>query len=127
PDVLAAGLVVGLAYPERLARARQPGAASYLMAGGTAAELAPGSALAGAPWLAIAAADRAPGQASARIRLAAAVDEVTAREVGAPLLAAQDEVGWSGTELVARRVERLGALVLTELRLTAPDRAMSRS
>ncbi len=47
PDDLAAGLVVGLAYPERLARARQPGAASYLMAGGTAAELAAGSALAG--------------------------------------------------------------------------------
>jgi ATP-dependent helicase HrpB len=123
-DDLAAGLVVGLAYPERLARARQPGAASYLMAGGTAAELSPDSSLAGAAWLAIAVADRAPGQASARIRLAALVDEVTAREVGAPLLATDDEVAWSGTELVARRVERLGALVLAERRLKAPDRAL---
>ena len=123
-DDLAAGLVVGLAYPERLARARQPGGASYLMAGGTAAELSPGSALAGTQWLAIAIADRGPGQASARIRLAAAVDEATAREVGAPLLAAEDEVAWSGAELVARRVERLGALVLAERRLKAPDRAL---
>jgi hypothetical protein len=37
PDDLAAGLVVGLAYPQRLARVRRPGAASYLTAGGTAA------------------------------------------------------------------------------------------
>jgi ATP-dependent helicase HrpB len=124
PDDLAAGLVVGLAYPERLARARQPGATSYLMAGGTAAELAPGSELAGTAWLAIAVADRAPGQPSARIRLAAAIDEATAREVGAPLVATEDEVGWSGTELVARRVERLGALVLAEHRLRSPDRAL---
>ncbi len=123
-DDLAAGLVVGLAYPERLARARQPSAASYLMAGGTAAELAAGSALAGTAWLAIAVADRAPGQANARIRLAAAVDEATAREVGAPLLTTADEVGWSGAELVARRVERLGALVLDERRLSSPDPAL---
>jgi ATP-dependent helicase HrpB len=124
PDDLAAALVVGLAYPERLARARQPGTASYLMAGGTAAELAAGSALAGTAWLAIAVADRAPGQANARIRLAAAIDEATAQEVGAPLLTTPDEVGWSGAELVARRVERLGALVLGERRLTAPDPAL---
>ena len=124
PDDLAAGLIVGLAYPERLARARQPGATSYLMAGGTAAELAADSALTGTAWLAIAVADRAPGRASARIRLAAAVDEATAREVGAPLLTADDEVAWSGTQLVARRVDRLGALVLAERRLTAPDRAL---
>jgi ATP-dependent helicase HrpB len=123
-DDLAAGLVVGLAYPERIARARQPGAASYLMAGGTAAELSPDSSLTGAVWLAIAVADRAPGRASARIRLAALVDEATAREVGAPLLTTEDEVTWSGAELVARRVERLGALVLAEHRLKAPDRAL---
>jgi ATP-dependent helicase HrpB len=123
-DDLAAGLVVGLAYPERLARARRAGAASYLMAGGTAAELSPGSALAGTTWLAIAVADRAPGHASARVRQAAAIDEATAREVGAPLLATRDEITWSGNELVARRIERLGALVLSERRLDAPDRAL---
>ena len=69
PDDLAAGLLVGLAYPERLARARRPGGSAYLMAGGTAAELAPGSGLAGAGWLAVAVADRSPGAPAARIRL----------------------------------------------------------
>jgi ATP-dependent helicase HrpB len=36
-------------------------------------------------------------------------------------------VSWSGNELVARRVERLGALVLAERRLKMPDRALVRS
>ncbi|MCW2642602.1 MAG: hypothetical protein JWP76_4908, partial [Dactylosporangium sp.] len=74
-DDLAAGLLVGLAFPERLARARSPGAGTYLMAGGTAGTLAPGSVLAGSEWLAVAVADRVPGSAAARIRLAAPVDE----------------------------------------------------
>jgi ATP-dependent helicase HrpB len=122
PDDLAAGLLVGLAYPERLARVRQPGGATYLMAGGTAADLAPGSALAGAAWLAIAAADRAPGRRGAQIRLAAVVDEVTVREAAAPLLRHEQEVTWADDDVVARDVERLGALVLVERPLARPDR-----
>ncbi|WP_245984090.1 hypothetical protein, partial [Streptomyces tateyamensis] len=47
----AAGLVVALAHPERVARAR---GGAFLMASGTAAETAPGSALAAAEWLAVA-------------------------------------------------------------------------
>nr|WP_306839438.1 ATP-dependent helicase HrpB [Catenuloplanes nepalensis] len=124
PDDLAAGLVAGLAYPEWLARARRADGGGYLMAGGTAGELADGSALAGSPWLAIAGADRAAGRANARIRLAAVIDEATAREAGAPLLSAADEVAWDGDELRARHVERLGALVLRERPLAKPDRAL---
>ncbi|MEV6491542.1 helicase-related protein, partial [Actinoplanes sp. NPDC051633] len=75
PDDLAAGLVVGMAFPERVARVREPGGRTYLMAGGTAADLAPGSSLAGTPWLAIASADRTAGARSARIRTAAPLDE----------------------------------------------------
>ncbi|MGN9777354.1 ATP-dependent RNA helicase [Micromonospora sp. H33] len=121
PDDLAAGLVVGLAYPERLARARRPGGSAYLMTGGTAAELAPGSALAGSAWLAVAVADRSPGAPAARIRLAAPVDEATAREAGGPLLGTAREVVWSGTDVVAREVVRLGALDLVERPLARPD------
>jgi ATP-dependent helicase HrpB len=124
PDDLAAGLVVGLAFPERLARARQPGGSTYLTAGGTAAELANGSALIGNAWLAIAVADRGPGQAAARVRLAAVVDEATAREAGAPLLTLDDEVAWSGDDVTARRIERLGAVVLAERPLPQPDPAL---
>ena len=38
-------LVVALAYPERVARRRTPGSPVYLMAGGTAVELPPGTGL----------------------------------------------------------------------------------
>jgi ATP-dependent helicase HrpB len=123
-DDLAAGLLVGLAFPERLARARSTGAGTYLMAGGTAGTLAPGSTLAGVEWLAVAVADRVPGSAAARIRLAAPVDEATARQAAAPLLTGTDEVGWVDGDVRARRIERLGAIVLSEHQLSRPDRGL---
>ncbi|MEU8005215.1 ATP-dependent helicase HrpB [Catellatospora sp. NPDC049111] len=121
-DDLAGALVVGLAYPERVARVRGAGSRTYLMAGGTAAELPPGSPLTGVPWLAVAAADRQPGSSSARIRLAAATDEATARQAAAPLLVTGEEIAWSDGDVVARRVTRLGAIVLAERPLDRPDR-----
>ncbi|WP_155371129.1 ATP-dependent helicase HrpB [Catellatospora vulcania] len=123
-DDLAAALVVGLAYPERVARVRGAGSRAYLMAGGTAAELPPGSPLTGVSWLAVAAADRQPGSSSARIRLAAATDEPTARLAAAPLLATGPEIAWSDGDVVARQVTRLGAIVLTERPLDRPDREL---
>ncbi|MFY1599229.1 ATP-dependent helicase HrpB [Micromonospora sp. WMMD737] len=122
-DDLAAGLLVGLAHPERLARVRRPGGSAYLMSGGTAAELAPGSALAGADWLAVAVADRSPGAPTARVRLATPLDEATAREAGGPLLRTEREVGWAGEDVVAREVLRLGAIELVERPLAQPDPA----
>ncbi|MFI2711516.1 ATP-dependent RNA helicase [Micromonospora sp. NPDC018662] len=124
PDDLAAGLLAGLAYPERLARARRAGGSAYLMAGGTAAELAAGSGLAGSTWLAVAVADRSPGAPAARVRLAAPVDEATAREAGAALLRDGREVAWSGGEVVAREVVRLGAIELVDRPLAAPEPAL---
>ncbi|WBB81534.1 ATP-dependent helicase HrpB [Micromonospora sp. WMMD882] len=121
PDDLAAGLVVGLAHPERLARARRPGGATYLMAGGTAAELPPGSALTGCDWLAVAVVDRAPGAPAARIRAAAPLDETTAREAGGGLLRTERQVGWVDGDVVAREVDRLGAVELGDRPLRRPD------
>ncbi|MEU4774242.1 ATP-dependent helicase C-terminal domain-containing protein [Micromonospora sp. NPDC023644] len=122
-DDLAAGLLVGLAHPERLARVRRPGGSAYLMSGGTAAELAPGSGLVGADWLAVAVADRSPGAPTARVRLATPLDEATAREAGGPLLRTEREVGWAGEDVVAREVVRLGAIELVERPITRPDPA----
>ncbi|WP_446214522.1 ATP-dependent helicase HrpB [Micromonospora sp. IBSANI012] len=124
PDDLAAGLLVGLAYPERLARVRRAGGRSYLMAGGTAAELAPGSGLAGVDWLAVAVADRSPGAPTARVRLAAGLDEATAREAGGPLLREAREVGWVDGDVVAREVVRLGAIELLTRPLARPEPAL---
>ncbi|MEU6582329.1 ATP-dependent helicase HrpB [Nocardia sp. NPDC046763] len=114
-------LVAALAYPERLARRRAPGSASYLMAGGTAVTLPPGSGLGDAEWLAIAVAGRDPGRAEGRIRLAAKADEQLARRAAANLLETADEVDWADGDLVARRVRRLGAIVLSEQPLREPD------
>ncbi|MBB5921993.1 ATP-dependent helicase HrpB [Actinoalloteichus hoggarensis] len=117
----AAALVVGLAYPERLARRRGTTGATYLMAGGTAVELPAGSALSGAAWLAVAVADRSPGRPHATVRLAARTDAELAAAAAPALLAEAEEVGWVNGEVRARRVRRLGAIVLSERDLVAPD------
>ncbi|SEO94776.1 ATP-dependent helicase HrpB [Trujillonella endophytica] len=123
PDDTVAGLVVGLAHPERLARRRPGSTTTYLMTAGTGAELAPGTALTGAPWLAVAVADRSPGRRDARVRAAVAIDEATALEAGGPLHAELDEVSWRDGTVHGARVERLGAIVLAERPLPDPDPA----
>jgi ATP-dependent helicase HrpB len=123
PDDVAAGLVVGLAHPEWLARRRAGTERTYLLAAGTGAELAPGTALAGAAWLAVAAADRAPGRRDARVRSAVAVAEATALEAGAAAHTDGPEVAWRDGDVRASRVERLGAIVLTERPLSSADPA----
>ncbi|MEO8889829.1 MAG: ATP-dependent helicase HrpB, partial [Jatrophihabitantaceae bacterium] len=120
-DDLAVGTVVGLAYPDRIARARGVDAAAYRMTGGTGAQLAESSPLRRTPWLAIAVADRQPGRADARVRTAAPIDEPTVRAVAAELLTTSDEIEWSDGALVARRVERLGAIELSTAPLRSPN------
>ncbi|MFJ9810238.1 ATP-dependent helicase HrpB [Streptomyces sp. NPDC101158] len=107
-----AGLVTALAFPERVARAREQG--GYLMVSGTGARLAEGSRLGAAGrWLAVAVADRTAQSATARVRLAAVVDEQIARRAAGHLLGAGEEVRWEDGDVVARSVERLGAVELT--------------
>ncbi|MFI8188040.1 ATP-dependent helicase HrpB [Streptomyces sp. NPDC085946] len=104
-----AGLVAALAFPERVARSD---GGSYLMVSGTRAELGASSALRGAPWIAVAAADRPVDRGHARVQLGAPVDEEVARYAAGALLAERDEVRWGDGDVVARRVERLGAVEL---------------
>ncbi|MBB5118446.1 ATP-dependent helicase [Streptomyces eurocidicus] len=126
-DDAVAGLVTALAFPERVARLRGEGA--YLMASGTGAALGDGSRLRSAPWLAVAVADRPVTAASARVLLGAVIDEDTARSAARALYAEGEEVHWSEErrDVVARRVERLGAVELAERPLTAPDPALVRA
>ncbi|MFI1417964.1 ATP-dependent RNA helicase [Streptomyces sp. NPDC020731] len=102
-----AGLVVALAFPERVARAE---GGSYLMVGGTRAEVGAGSPLRGAEWIAVAVADRPVGRGHARVQLGVVVDEGVARVAAGALLEHREEVGWGDGDVVARRVERLGAV-----------------
>ncbi|MFJ9614629.1 ATP-dependent helicase HrpB [Streptomyces noursei] len=128
-----AGLLAALAFPERVARAR--GAGSYLMASGTGADLAgagaggragDGSRLRDAAWLAVAVADRPVTAASARVRLAAVIDEETARAAAGALYSSGEEVHWADGEVMARQVTRLGAIELSARALTAPDPGLLR-
>ncbi|MEU6013324.1 ATP-dependent helicase HrpB [Streptomyces sp. NPDC047515] len=118
PDDGAVGLVAALAFPERVARARGEGA--FLMVSGTGAQVRDGSGLRSAPWLAVAVADRPAHSASARVRLAAVIDEDTARTAAGHLRFAGEEVRWAGDDVVARRVERLGAVELSVRPLKEP-------
>ncbi|MET9080675.1 ATP-dependent helicase HrpB [Streptomyces sp. NPDC004237] len=117
------GRVAALAFPERVAKAD---GGSYLMASGTRAELREDSPLRGAPWLAVAVADRPVGKGHARVQLAAAVDEDLARSAAASLYAEGQEVHWADGDVVARRVERLGAIELAVRPLRDADPALVR-
>ena len=120
-DEEAVGTVVALAHPERLARAR--GETSYLMVSGTGAELSRDTRLRHAPWLAVAVADRPVGAASARVRLAAPVDERTAAEAAGALRSVRTEVRWDAGRrtVTAREVEALGAVELAARPVREPD------
>ncbi|WP_326788399.1 ATP-dependent RNA helicase [Streptomyces sp. NBC_00151] len=117
------GLVAALAFPERVAHLR---GGSHLMVNGTRADAGEGSVLRGAPWLAVAVADRPVGRGHARVRLAAVIDEPTARRAAAGLYGEGDEVHWAGGDVVARRVERLGAVELAVRPLRKADPGLVR-
>ncbi|MEU3580405.1 ATP-dependent helicase HrpB [Streptomyces globisporus] len=118
-DDAVVGLVAALAFPERVARARGDGA--FLMASGTGAELREGSPLRRSPWLAVAVADRPSHAASARVRLAAVLDEDTALAAAGHLRVRGEEVRWVDGEVAARSVDRLGAVELAVRPLKQPD------
>jgi ATP-dependent helicase HrpB len=100
------------------------------MAGGTAVELPPGTALADEEWLAVAVADRTPGADHGRVRLAAAADRDLALRAAPALVTEADEVAWVRGDpagVVARHVRRLGAIVLDERRIADPPPAALRA
>nr|WP_206441807.1 ATP-dependent helicase HrpB [Streptomyces boncukensis] len=145
-DEEAVGTVVAFAYPERVARARggaPPGTdrtadrtadraaehrSAYHMASGTGAELSHETRLRHARWLAVAVADRPVGSATARIRLAAAVDERTALRAAAALRSVRSEVRWDTERgaVTAREVDQLGAVELASRPLRDPGPALVR-
>lgn len=111
------GAVVALAYPDRVAR-RVPGDGPerYLLSSGTRAGLPAGSSLAGHEWLAVAEVSRAEGRDSAGtgavIRAAAPLLAAEAEECAAQLLSEDVEADVVQGKVAARRIRRLGAIVL---------------
>ncbi|MBV9076918.1 MAG: ATP-dependent helicase HrpB, partial [Methylobacteriaceae bacterium] len=104
---------VALAFPDRIAKARGR-AGEYVMANGRGAQLEPRLALARTPFLAVA--EIAGGAASARILAAAPIDMAGIEAVAGEAIESRDEVVFDAgaRALRARRVRRLGAILLAE-------------
>lgn len=116
-----AGLLLALAYPDRIAQ-RQPGTdARYLLANGRGALFTQPDPLASEPYLVIA--DLDAGSQWARIDLAApiALDEIESLYAGR--VVETESVVWDEKtgSAKASRQRILGALILTERALSKPD------
>ena len=120
PPVTAAeavGFVVGLAFPDRIAR-RVPGTGErYLLSSGTRAGLPAGSPLSGHEWLAVAEVSRAEGRDAAGtgavIRSAAPLSADTAEAAARHLMSETVEAGFDQGRVKARRERRLGSIQLS--------------
>ncbi|GAB5459828.1 MAG: ATP-dependent helicase HrpB [Henriciella sp.] len=120
-----AGEVLAKGWPGRIARRREPGGTSYLMASGRAGEVDPASPLAKSDWLAVA--DLTGSAKSARITLAAAISEQTALAYGQPEEIETAKFDPGTGRFKARRVKRLGEIILSETPLPQPSSAAARA
>ena len=120
PDVSTTGILLALAYPDRIGR-RRPGTNRYLLSGGRGAALPEGDAMANEEFLVVADLD---GTAQdSRIFLAAPIQLHEIEEVFAERITDQEIVQWSEREgaVLARRRRQIGALVLEDKPLSRPD------
>jgi ATP-dependent helicase HrpB len=111
----AAGLLIGLAFPDRLARRRATGARFVLASGGGAA-LDANDPLARETFLAIAELDVVGGNADARVSMAAPLDVVDIETILGDRLVWEDDVRWDRRtrDVVATRQRRFSSLVVEE-------------
>jgi len=107
-----AGLCLAAAYPDRLARWRQPGSRNLKLSNGRGARLVDGSALATAPLIVIAELD--DRGADALVRRGAALDEPAWRQRYPDQIETTERISWCDRQqrVRAEQTERVGALVL---------------
>jgi ATP-dependent helicase HrpB len=110
----APGILLGLAYPERIARRRENGSYRYQMASGTACVLPKGSLLAREEFLAIGEVDGIGTEV--RVYLAAPLTRKDLQRVFADSIIEEEEIRWSSNDeaVIARTVSRLGAIIISE-------------
>lgn len=118
-DDRAVGLLLALAYPDRIGRRREGG--KYLLSGGRGAAFAEDQPLAREEW--IVAADVEDSGPESRIRLAAPIGLQELQRWFADSIVEERVIEWDReAEAVRARIRRkLGALLLEELPLSAPD------
>lgn len=113
-----AGRIIAAVSPSTIARARAGERGSYLTVSGRAARLDETDALAGAPWLAIA--DMTGAAQGLRILAAAPISEADALAIGKVETEDIAEFETAQRAIKARRVKRLGAIILAETALPSP-------
>ena len=118
---LSPGAMAALAYPDRIGLRRKGEQPRYVLSGGKGAVLPEGDALAAQRL--IVATDLDGDAREARIRMAVAVDEDEIRALFPDRIETVELVEWSrrDSRVLARRQERLGALVLADRALDDPD------
>ncbi len=111
---VSAGVMLALAFPDRIAKSRGADTGSFLLANGRGANVDPVSALAREKFLSVAELAGSAGQS--RVLLAAAITLVEIEANLADRIESRDEVSFdpASASLRARRTRRLGVLVLAE-------------
>ncbi len=120
--------MAALAYPDRIAQRRKGEVPRYVLSGGKGAVLPDGDTLADAPYLV--ATDLDGDKREATIRMAAQIGEGDIRDLFADRISSHDVCEWSrrDSRVIARRQERLDALVLSDrVWKDAPDDAIARA
>ena len=120
-DVSATGLVLALAYPDRVARRRaKAGSLRYLLANGVGAVLPAHDPLAASEWIAIADIEARPQDA--RVFVAASLDRADVDRLFAEQMTTVDEAVWDqqAHDVRATRDLRLGAIVVSRQPLDDP-------
>jgi ATP-dependent helicase HrpB len=117
------GGLLSLAYPDRIGRRRGASGVRYLLSSGRGALLPEGDPLANAEFIVAPQLDA--GQAEGRVHLAATLSVDELRALHGARIASGERVTWdAGRGMVrAEAVDRLGALILANRPLAAPDPA----
>ncbi len=119
-DLGAAPSLLAMAYPDRVGKRRPGQEGRFLLRNGLGA-FSTTASLARAEWIVAAELDGDPKES--KIYLGAALDEAQVLALYADQIEVVDEVEWDiGAEkVVARRIERLGAITLSEKPVKDPD------
>ena len=119
--------MAALAYPDRIGLRRKGEAPRWVLSGGKGAAMAPGLALSGARM--IVATDLDGDAREATVRQAVAITEAEVRGLHADRIRWVEVCEWSKRDgkVLARRQERLGALVLDDRHWDAPTDAVARA
>ena len=123
----ACGLLLALAYPDRIARRRPDSARDYHLSNGRSARLPAGDPLQKCLWLSVAQLDGS--LKDGRIYLAAKVDLADLERHLSTRFTTTDVIRWDSQEqaVLAQRERRFGALQIAQTTLSEPDPAQLRN